>query len=56
MSASSRALFAELSKELAGMHSYTVPEVLAFPVVEGSEAYLGWLDRELRSLGDDPVT
>ena len=45
---SSRPLFEDLSKELATAHSYTVPELIAVQVVEGSEAYLGWLDRELR--------
>lgn len=53
---SSRALFDELAKQLSGMHSYTVPEVVAFPIVEGTEAYLGWLERELRSPGDGKVT
>jgi periplasmic divalent cation tolerance protein len=28
-------------------HSYEVPEVIAIPVVDGSEPYLAWLDREL---------
>jgi uncharacterized protein involved in tolerance to divalent cations len=31
------------------MHSYELPEVIAIPVVEGSERYLGWMDRELAS-------
>ena len=32
--------FMENVKEL---HSYTVPEIIAFPVIEGSEDYLKWL-------------
>ena len=44
---SSRALFAQLRGELEKLHSYEVPEVIALPVVDGSERYLGWMDREL---------
>src|SRR5258708_2296811 len=44
---SSRGLFNQLRSELERMHSYEVPEVIAMPVVEGSERYLAWMDREL---------
>jgi periplasmic divalent cation tolerance protein len=43
-----RALFPKLRVELERLHSYQVPEVIAFPVVDGSEAYLNWLQRELQ--------
>jgi periplasmic divalent cation tolerance protein len=46
---SRRDLFAALREALAGMHSYEVPEVLALQIVDGSESYLAWLDRELPS-------
>jgi periplasmic divalent cation tolerance protein len=29
------------------IHSYDVPEVVALPVVDGSEAYLRWVDGEV---------
>jgi uncharacterized protein involved in tolerance to divalent cations len=29
------------------MHSYELPEAIAIPIVDGSEPYLAWLDREL---------
>ncbi|MEQ1886254.1 MAG: divalent-cation tolerance protein CutA [Bryobacteraceae bacterium] len=45
---SRRDLFDSLRAEIQRLHSYDVPEVIALPVVEGSEAYLGWLDQELR--------
>jgi periplasmic divalent cation tolerance protein len=35
--------FGELSKKVKEMHSYTVPEIIAFPIVEGSREYLDWL-------------
>ncbi len=44
---SRRDLFPALRAEITRMHSYEVPELLALPVVEGSESYLAWLDREL---------
>ena len=28
------------------LHSYTVPETIALPILGGSEAYLGWLREE----------
>jgi periplasmic divalent cation tolerance protein len=44
---SSRSLLEELRGEIERLHSYDLPEVLAIPVVDGSEAYLAWLEREL---------
>jgi periplasmic divalent cation tolerance protein len=43
-----RGLFGELCRELRSVHSYEVPELLAVPVVEGSDDYLGWMDAELQ--------
>jgi periplasmic divalent cation tolerance protein len=44
---SSRELFDELRVELEKVHSYEVPELIALPIVDGSEQYLEWIDREL---------
>jgi periplasmic divalent cation tolerance protein len=44
---SSRPLFGALRAHLAHMHSYQVPEILALPVIEGSEDYLNWLGANL---------
>jgi periplasmic divalent cation tolerance protein len=41
---SRRDLFPQLREAIAQTHSYEVPEVIALPVVDGSEAYLAWLD------------
>ncbi len=38
-----RELFAPLLKKVKELHSYSVPEVIAFPIVEGAEDYLDWL-------------
>ena len=45
---SRRDLFAELEERVKGLHSYDVPEVLALPIVDGSDAYLAWLGSVLR--------
>jgi periplasmic divalent cation tolerance protein len=44
---SSRALFDDLRAEIEKLHSYEVAEIIAMPIVDGSEAYLGWLAHEL---------
>ena len=44
---SRRDLFAALRAEIQKLHTYEVPEVIALPVVDGSEAYLAWLDAQL---------
>lgn len=41
-------LFSQLAERVKGLHSYEVPEILAFPIVEGSEAYLGWMGEVLK--------
>jgi periplasmic divalent cation tolerance protein len=44
---SRRDLFPALRAAVEKLHTYEVPELIALPVVEGSEPYLAWLDREL---------
>jgi len=41
-------LFYELSEKIKSLHSYDVPEVIALPVVKGSETYLEWLSSVLK--------
>ena len=41
-------LFGELVECVKGLHSYEVPEILALPIVAGSEAYLGWMGEVLK--------
>ena len=49
---SSRALLERLRAAIEKLHSYEVPEVVAVPIVDGSESYLAWLDHELAA-GED---
>lgn len=39
-------LFGNLKKRVKELHSYSVPEIIAVPLVEGSEEYLTWLKEE----------
>jgi periplasmic divalent cation tolerance protein len=43
---SRRPLFERLAEELRQVHSYDVPEIVALPIVAGSESYLEWLGQE----------
>lgn len=38
-----RHLLTDLVARVTDLHSYTVPEVIAIPISEGSAAYLSWL-------------
>ena len=46
---SRRDTFDKLREAIAHLHSYEIPEVIALPITDGSEAYLNWLDREMAS-------
>jgi uncharacterized protein involved in tolerance to divalent cations/ADP-ribose pyrophosphatase YjhB (NUDIX family) len=43
----SRDRFAALEKRVRELHSYSVPEVIALPVIEGSSNYLKWLKEQV---------
>ncbi len=36
--------FVELEKKVKALHSYSVPEIIGLPIVEGSSSYLDWLE------------
>jgi len=38
--------FSELEAAARGHHSYSVPEIIALPIVKGSEPYLEWIRAE----------
>jgi len=42
-------LFSQVVEHVKGLHSYEVPEILALPIVDVSEAYLDWLRGVLKS-------
>jgi len=36
--------FGDLEKKVKSLHSYSVPEIIALPMVKGSASYLKWLE------------
>lgn len=45
---SRRDLFPFLARRVKELHSYTVPEIIALPILEGSEEYLQWVEESIR--------
>ena len=41
-------LLPEIINLVKGIHSYEVPEIIALPIIGGSEDYLKWIDDEVR--------
>ena len=39
--------FDELEKVVRGMHSYDTPEIVSFPLTNGSASYLRWLEESV---------
>lgn len=44
-----RANYGKVKLVIEDMHSYTVPEIIALPIVDCSEDYLKWLVKETES-------
>ena len=48
-------LFEPLAARVRELHSYEVPEIIAVPIVAGSEAYLRWIDESVQGeTGEEP--
>ena len=41
-------LFGSIDSAIREVHSYDVPEILAFPIAEGSGPYLDWMREQLK--------
>ncbi|HEX5481351.1 MAG TPA: divalent-cation tolerance protein CutA [Terriglobia bacterium] len=44
----SRKRFAEVKSAVLKIHSYTTPEIISLPILDGSNEYLAWLDDSVR--------
>ncbi|HTY82512.1 MAG TPA: divalent-cation tolerance protein CutA [Dehalococcoidales bacterium] len=40
-------LVPEIVKAVKKLHSYSVPEIIALPIIGGDEAYLDWIENEV---------
>ena len=38
-----RERFGELERKVKSLHSYSVPEIISLPILEGSSSYLDWV-------------
>ena len=45
---SRRDLLPSIIEAVKRLHSYTVPEVIALPILDGSPDYLAWIDESVR--------
>ena len=43
-----RDLYEQIEQAIRQLHSYAVPEIVAIPIVAGSESFLAWIDDELK--------
>ncbi len=48
---STRARFSVLEREIRALHSYENPEIIAMPVVLGSQSYLSWIQESVTKPG-----
>ena len=44
------ALFDRVKEEILKLHSYEVPEIIAVPVINGSESYIKWIDENTKAV------
>ncbi len=45
---SEKSLYSRLEQSIKELHTYETPEIIAVPIVAGSQQYLQWLSHELR--------
>jgi len=46
---SKESLFNKLKESVKGLHSYEVPEIIAFPISLGSADYFKWMDEVIKA-------
>lgn len=52
MMKTTRDKFPALARLIRENHSYEVPDIVAVPILEGSEDYLAWISAETRESGE----
>jgi periplasmic divalent cation tolerance protein len=43
-----REIFAEVEAAICKLHSYSNPEIISLPIIDGSRAYLDWLAESVK--------
>jgi len=46
-----KVLYQKVEREISLLHPYEVPEIIALPILKGSESYLSWLKENVVSNG-----
>jgi periplasmic divalent cation tolerance protein len=41
--------FPELVEKVKEVHPYSVPEIIALPIIDGNKDYLNWIDESIKS-------
>jgi periplasmic divalent cation tolerance protein len=49
---STRELFSELRAAILKLHTYTTPEIVCLPIVDGSPEYLQWVSDSVKTVQD----
>lgn len=44
-----KSLFKQIVAEVKKLHSYTVPEIIALPIIEGNKDYLNWIKKSVET-------
>jgi periplasmic divalent cation tolerance protein len=44
-----REIFAEVEAEIRKLHSYTNPEIICLPIIDGSREYLDWVAQSVKA-------
>ena len=42
-------IYPELEEKIRQIHPYEIPEIIAFPILVGSQDYLDWIDKETQA-------
>ncbi len=50
-----RELFPEVRAAIQKLHSYTTPEIICLPIVDGLPDYLAWLEKSVKHPGEPQI-
>ncbi|MBO4368802.1 MAG: divalent-cation tolerance protein CutA [Desulfovibrio sp.] len=45
-----KVFFQEIKKFITDIHSYDIPEIVVYKIIDGSESYMQWIEDELKIL------
>ena len=45
---SKKSLFSKIEKEIHNNHSYEVPEIVCYDILNGNKEFLNWIDKETK--------